>query len=70
MVKLYRVPEEPKIEGIREFKTKDIPQVTKLLSEYLYKISQKQSNILELSLKFILDLLKKKLSIGFYLERM
>jgi len=35
MVKLYRVNEEPKIEGIREFKTKDIAQVTKLLQEHL-----------------------------------
>jgi len=35
MVKLFRVPEEPKIPGIREFKSKDIAQVTKLLQEYL-----------------------------------
>ncbi|RZM23296.1 MAG: hypothetical protein EOO88_26605, partial [Pedobacter sp.] len=35
MVKLYRLPEEPKIQGVREFKNKDIAQVTKLLQEYL-----------------------------------
>jgi len=37
MVKLYRLPEEPKIEGVREFKTKDIAAVTKLLQEHLVK---------------------------------
>jgi len=35
MVKLFRVNEEPKTEGIREFKTKDIAQVTKLLQDHL-----------------------------------
>jgi len=35
MIKLYKLPEETKIPGLREFKTKDIPAVTKLLNDYL-----------------------------------
>lgn len=37
MVKLFKVPDEPKIPGVREMKSKDIGQVTKLLQQYLSK---------------------------------
>lgn len=37
MVKLYKLPEETKIPGLREMKTKDIGPVTKLLTDYLKK---------------------------------
>lgn len=37
MVKLYRLPEDTQLVGLREMKSKDIPQVTKLLQEYLKK---------------------------------
>lgn len=35
MVKLYKLPEETKTPGLREFKPKDVHQVTKLLMDYL-----------------------------------
>jgi len=37
MVKLYKLPDEPKIQGVREFKPKDVEPVTKLLMDYLSK---------------------------------
>jgi len=38
-LKLYRLPEETKVVGLRKFETKDIPAVTKLLNDYLSKFS-------------------------------
>mmetsp|Transcript_14531 Transcript_14531/g.12337 ORF Transcript_14531/g.12337 Transcript_14531/m.12337 type:complete len:313 (+) Transcript_14531:467-1405(+) len=37
MIKLYKLPEEPKTPGLREFKPKDVNAVTKLLQSYLTK---------------------------------
>ena len=73
MVKLYRLPEEPKIEGVREFKTKDIAAVTKLLQEHLYRIDSVIRVInykLGPNTKFTFVSLKKMLSIGLSPERM
>lgn len=35
MIKLYKLPDNPKIEGLRPMKNKDISQVHKLLNDYL-----------------------------------
>jgi len=37
MIRLYKLPDAPQIKGIRKMEDKDVPQVTKLLSEYLKK---------------------------------
>ena len=41
MIKLYKLPDNPKIEGLRPMKNKDISQVHKLLNDYL-KLKKKK----------------------------
>jgi glycylpeptide N-tetradecanoyltransferase len=41
-IKLYKVPDSPQIPGIRPMQAKDVPQVTRLLNDYLDKFSLRQ----------------------------
>lgn len=41
-MKIYKVPEQHTIEGVREMKKKDISSVCKLLNEYLSKFKVHQ----------------------------
>lgn len=74
MIKLYKLPDNPKIEGLRPMKNKDISQVHKLLNDYL---KLKKKKLIEIfyffslgHLKFILNTMRRRLNIGFYREKM
>lgn len=46
VIQIYKVPEQPTIEGLREMKRKDISAIQKLLNNYLekFKLYQKFSD--------------------------
>jgi hypothetical protein len=64
LVKLYKLPNKPTIEGLRPMKKKDIIPMTKLLKEYLKYIPHLHplTFIGAIDIKYVL--IKKKCSTG------
>jgi len=55
IIKLYSLPSEPEIPGIRTMRSEDVPQVTKLLTDFLSKKTENQSPCYGLTATFTED---------------